>query len=65
MYINGLIMKSQDFNLWPAGDPKTGIKGLNMAELNLMFICSALGFIFSRNSTMWNDQSWANTLHLF
>lgn len=28
MYINGDIMKSQDFNNWPAGDAKLGIVGL-------------------------------------
>ena len=60
MYINGLIMKSQDFNLWPAGDPKTGIKGLKYGGTEPdVYPVLALGFIFSRNSTMWNDQSWA------
>jgi len=28
MYINGDKMKEQDFNLWPAGDPKTTVTGL-------------------------------------
>jgi hypothetical protein len=60
MYINGQIMKSQDFNLWPAGDPKTGVKGLEYGGVTPdVYPILALGHIFSRNSTMWNDQSWA------
>lgn len=31
MYINGVIEKSQDFNLWPDGDPKRGVVGLKYA----------------------------------
>ncbi len=31
MYINGDKMKEQDFNLWPAGDPKTTVTGLTYA----------------------------------
>jgi hypothetical protein len=31
MYINGEKMKEQDFNLWPAGDPKTTVTGLKYA----------------------------------
>ena len=60
MYINGQIMKSQDFNLWPTGDPKTGVKGLEYGGVTPdVYPTLALGFIFSRNSTMWSDQSWA------
>lgn len=28
MYINGVVMKTQDFNLWPATDAKKGVVGL-------------------------------------
>lgn len=28
MYINGVVMKTQDFNLWPTGDAKKGAVGL-------------------------------------
>ena len=60
MYINGVIMKSQDFNLWPNGDPMTGCKGLKYGGVAPnVYPTFALGFIFSRNCTLWNDQSWA------
>ncbi|MDP4282646.1 MAG: LamG-like jellyroll fold domain-containing protein [Bacteroidota bacterium] len=61
MYINGAEMKAQDFNLWPAGDAKQSVVGLKYngtapEEEDIL----ALGFIKSRNSTLWNDQTWAN-----
>ena len=28
MYINGVVMKTQDFKLWPTGDAKKGVVGL-------------------------------------
>ncbi len=31
MYINGVLMKSQDFNLWPTADAKRGAVGLKYA----------------------------------
>jgi hypothetical protein len=59
MYINGQIMKSQDFNLWPNGDPMTGVKGLKYGGVTPdVYPILALGFIYSRNSHHWPDE-WA------
>ncbi|MCX6249593.1 MAG: Ig-like domain-containing protein [Bacteroidetes bacterium] len=58
LYINGDKMKSQDFNLWPAGDPRRYVVGLKYhgtapEEANVL----SFGFIKSRASTLWNNQS--------
>ncbi len=57
MYINGDKMKEQDFNLWPAGDPKTGVTGLvcDTAVVNKTFV---FGFIQDINNPIVTD-SWA------
>ncbi len=58
LYINGVKMKSQDFNLWPAGDKKKGIVGLkfagNATNNNLVF-----GFIQDKTSPTITD-GWAD-----
>lgn len=58
LYINGVKMKSQDFNLWPAGDKKKGVVGLkfagNAANNNLVF-----GFIQDKTSPTIPD-GWAD-----
>jgi len=58
MYINGERMKSQDFNLWPEGDPKRGIVGLRYAgdPLGNHF---AFGFIQGRDNKTISD-AWAD-----
>jgi hypothetical protein len=57
MYINGDKMKEQDFNLWPAGDPKTGVTGLvcDTAVINKTFV---FGFIQDIANPTITD-SWA------
>jgi Concanavalin A-like lectin/glucanases superfamily/Bacterial Ig-like domain len=58
MYINGELMKEQDFNLWPDGDPKKGVVGLKYngdpAGNQLTF-----GFIQGRNNRIITD-TWAD-----
>jgi hypothetical protein len=58
MYINNAKMKSQDFNLWPAGDKKLGVVGLkyagNPANNNFVF-----GFIQDKTSPTIAD-GWAD-----
>ena len=58
MYINGEMMKSQDFNLWPDGEAKRGVVGLkyngNAAGNQL-----AIGFIQGRNNRTISD-AWAD-----
>ena len=61
MYINGELMKSFDFNLWPEGDPKkevTGVAygGLEPSELPVL----AFGFIHSSGGTLWDTEPWGN-----
>lgn len=61
MYINGNLMKSQDFDLWPAGDAKQSVKGVTYrgtpADVEPIL---ALGFIKSINSPMWADTPWGD-----
>ncbi len=59
IYINGAKMKSMDFNLWPAGDPKLGAAGLKYAGVEPDVINElAFGFIQSRGGTMWATETW-------
>jgi hypothetical protein len=61
IYINGVKMKQQDFNLWPAGDPARNIAGMKYGgtfpqQENIL----ALGFFHSRNSIDYSGTSWGN-----
>ncbi len=61
MYINGAKRKEQDFNKWPAGDPKQGVTGMmwggsSPQENNVL----AFGFIHDRTSLLFSDQPWGN-----
>jgi len=61
MYLNGLRMKEQDFNKWPAGDPARNITGMKYggtapARENLL----AVGFFHSAMSTEFSGTSWGN-----
>ena len=58
MYINNEKEKSQDFNLWPAGDAKTGVVGLKLSALALSKNL-AFGFIQGRNNRTITD-TWAD-----
>lgn len=56
MYINGELMKQQDFNLWPVGDPKTGCIGLifdqTATDVGKGFV---FGFCYDKSSTLFSD----------
>ena len=59
MYINGEKMKSMDFNLWPAGDPKLGVKGMKYGGHTPDVVNElAFGFVQSRAGTMWATETW-------
>jgi len=58
MYINGEKMKSQDFNLWPDGDPKQGVVGLKYAG-NANGNHFVFGFIQGRENPIITD-AWAD-----
>ncbi len=61
MYINGQEEKAQDFNLWPAGAKDLAVTGLIYSGVEPQeYPILAFGFIKSRNSTLWNDQTWGN-----
>lgn len=59
MYINGDLMKSQDFDLWPENDAKRTIKGVtyygNEPDVENIL---AFGFIKSIGSKMWETEGW-------
>jgi hypothetical protein len=59
MYINGQRMKAQDFNLWPTGDPKTGVLGMKWGGVPPeVYPTLAFGFVQSRQGTMWATEPW-------
>lgn len=61
LYYNGEKMKSFDFNLWPATDPKKGVTGLKYAG-NPLGNNLAFGFIQGRNNRTITD-TWADYAH--
>jgi len=61
LYINGFMMKQQDFNQWPSGDPARNITGLKYGgsapqQENIF----AMGFFHSAGSTAYSATSWGN-----
>ncbi|MCY7408960.1 MAG: Ig-like domain-containing protein [Chitinophagales bacterium] len=61
MYINGELMKAQDFDLWPSGDPKTGCIGLKFdplaTDVGQGFV---FGFAEDKSSTLFSTEPWGN-----
>ncbi|MEI6889564.1 MAG: LamG-like jellyroll fold domain-containing protein [Bacteroidales bacterium] len=61
LYIDGVMMKQQDFNKWPAGDPATTITGLKYGgSAPLQENLFAMGFFHSALSTAYSNTSWGN-----
>lgn len=61
MFLNGELMKSQDFNLWPAADAKLTVKGVAYAAVPAEFEnILAFGFIKSVNSALWSTEPWGS-----
>ncbi len=59
LYINGEKMKSQNFNLWPDGDAKTGVVGLKYnGQEPETYPELAFGFIQSRAGSLWDGEAW-------
>lgn len=59
MYINGEKRKSFDFDLWPDGDAKRGVKGLKYGGVAPEVVNElAFGFIQSRAGTLWDTETW-------
>ncbi|MFT4970815.1 MAG: hypothetical protein ACI9JY_000010 [Saprospiraceae bacterium] len=61
LYINGELMKSQDFDLWPDGDLKREVQGVlyngNPADVEDKLV---FGFIKSADSPMWLDTDFGD-----
>ena len=61
MYINGELMKSQDFDLWPDGAPKKTVTGVSYRGMEIdVEPILAFGFIKSIDSPMWADTDWGD-----
>lgn len=61
MYINGEIMKAQDFDLWPDGDLKRGTVGMKYCGTPPEVVNElAFGFIQSRAGTLWDGEPWGD-----
>ena len=59
LYYNGIKMKSFDFDLWPVGDAKLGVKGLKYGGVAPEVVNElALGFVQSRAGTLWDAEPW-------
>lgn len=59
MYINGEKMKAFDFDLWPDGDVKRGVKGMKYGGVAPEVVNElAFGFIQSRAGTLWDGEPW-------
>ena len=59
LYFNGEKMKSLDFNLWPDGDVKRSVTGMNYMGTEPDVVNElAFGFIHSRAGTMWDTEPW-------
>lgn len=61
LFINGELVKAQDFDLWPDGDPKKTTAGVAYigTEPDVENIL-AFGFVKSINSQMWADTPWGD-----
>lgn len=61
LYINGVMMKQQDFNKWPVGDPARNITGMKYGgTLPLQEPAFAMGFFHSEGSQAFSGTSWGN-----
>jgi len=61
LYIDGVMMKQQDFNQWPAGDPARTITGLKYGgSAPLQENVFAMGFFHSAGSGAYSNTSWGN-----
>lgn len=59
LYYNGELMKSFDFDLWPDGDAKRDVVGLQYAGSAPDVINDLVfGFIHSREGTQWDNEPW-------
>ncbi|MCX6284937.1 MAG: Ig-like domain-containing protein [Bacteroidetes bacterium] len=61
LYLDGVLMKQQDFNKWPAGDPATTITGMKYGgSAPLQENVLAMGFFHSAGSAAFSGTTWGN-----
>jgi len=61
VYLNGVLVKSQDFDKWPTDDPKYNTTGMKYrGSLPDVKDDLAFGFIRSRTGTLFANESWGN-----
>lgn len=61
LLMNGNLMKSFDFDLWPEGAAKRTVQGLKYGGEEPEVINElAFGFIHSRDGTLWDNEPWGN-----
>lgn len=58
VYINGTLIKTQDFNLWPAGDIFTGCQGLEFNTTAGAGTGWVFGFAEDRTNAIGDGNSW-------
>ena len=60
-YLNGVLVKSQDFDKWPSDDPKRNTTGMKYyGTMPAVKDDLAFGFVQSRAGTHWSTESWGN-----
>jgi len=58
-YLNGVLVKSQDFDKWPTDDPKRSTTGLKFyGSMPSVKDELAFGFIQSRAGSLWDTEPW-------
>ena len=58
-YLNGVLVKSQDFDKWPADDPKRSTTGMKFyGAMPGVKDELAFGFIQSRAGSLWDSEPW-------
>ncbi|MBT1685809.1 LamG-like jellyroll fold domain-containing protein [Dawidia soli] len=62
-YINGELAKSFDFNKWPAGEAKLGVKGMKFKVQEGVGQNLAFGFLADRSSTAFDYAVYSNPNH--
>ena len=61
IYINGEMMKAQDFDRWPEGHPLHSATGMKYSgQVPSVYNELAFGFIKSRAGILWQEEPWGN-----
>jgi hypothetical protein len=58
LYLDGKLMQSENFNLWPEGTKERTASGLKFAANADVGNKLAFGFVKDRSSTLWANEPW-------